>query len=782
LAAPWTPYVRICRCISLICLVLFLVLVPSGVRGDETVPLKIILNTEDKGEYLVDLTPEGDILLSGTQFRELGFREVDGKEAMPQESPVSLKSLSPEVTFQINMQEATLLITAAPFLLEKHVISLGYKRPPGVIHKNENSAFLNYAVSYSMGDKFNFRAVSSPSEIGIRIDDYLLYSNFNYTKTDREETFVRLMTNVTRDDPVNIRRYTIGDFFAFSGILGGSGLLGGLSITTNFSLNPYMVRYQGLQVSGLLQTPSEVDLYINNVSIKKEKLPPGEFEFANLYGQTGAGNAALVIRDAFGREETIVTPFYLSSNLLKPGLHDYSYNFGFKRLDFGEESFNYKEPTFIGYHRYGFSETFTGGLSGELDSDIINIGATATFVPWRVGEVDTALAASRANGKYGYGAFLGYTYAGRVMGGNASLRYFSRDYTNLSLKDSGRRPRFEARTGIGFHSRLIGSLSVTAQLLSKYGEEDIKRISVFFNRSLGNNVSMSISASRTDDTRATYDVFAGLVFILGKDHFGTLSMQSQDSRVAISAGIEKNQPRGTGLSYKFLAETKEDDGWKPGGLAYVQYRGPNGIYSAGFRRTSEENAYDLGLSGGLAFVNGSFYLSRPITDSFGLVKVGDVEGVKVLYSNEEVAVTNSRGEAIVPSLLSYNDNKLSIEPTDIPVNYEITELDKYVSPPFRSGSLLTFDVKKIQAFEGRLFLRRKGVNKPAESAVFEVMVKGRAVEAVIGKRGEFYIENLKPGRFPAKVTLGDEECRFEINVPESNEMSVNLGEIVCEMD
>jgi len=762
------------------CLILFLV--ASDIWGEETVPLKIILNSEDKGEYLVDLTPEGDILLPWAQLKELGFRMVPGLETMPHEGRLSLVSLSPEVTFHINMQEATLHVTADPTLLEKHVISLGYRRPADIVHSSENSAFLNYSINYSMQEKFSFRSVNIPVEIGIRASDNLLYSNFIYTGTNSEETLARLMTNVIRDDLVDVRRYTVGDFFAFSGILGGSSLLGGLSITRNFSLNPYLLRYQGLDVSGLLQTPSEVDLYVNNVSIRKEKLPPGEFEFADIYGQTGAGDAVLVIRDAFGREETIITPFYLSSKLLKPGLHDYAYNFGFKRLDFGTKSFNYKGPTFMGYHRYGFSHNFTGGLSGELDSDIMNVGTAATFVPAGAGEIDAALAVSHGFGKFGYGASLGYTYAGRVLSGNVSFRYFSRDYTNVSLENSEIRPKFAVRTGIGFHSRLVGSLSLSARIFSNYAEDNIKRLTVFYSRSLGNNVSISVSASRTDDIRTTYDVFAGLIFIIGRDHFGTLSMQSQDSRTALSAGIEKNQPRGTGLSYRFLAETGEDNAWKPRGLSYIQYRGPYGIYSAGFRRTSGSNLYDLSLSGGVTLVKGSLYPSRPVTDSFGLVRVGDLKGVKVLYSNEEVAVTNVRGEAIVPSLLSYNDNKLSIEPADIPVNYEITELDKYVSPPYRSGSLLTFGVRKIQAFEGRLSLLRKGTKISAESAVFEIMANGKVVEAVIGKGGEFYIENLKPGRFPARITTRDEECMFEMTIQKSNEMIVNLGEIVCEMD
>ncbi len=768
----------------LIILLPFIVLfVPLHSWGAETVPLKVILNTMDKGEHLLMMTPDGDMLFSRGQLTELGFKGVPEKAMITEGGYVSLRSLAPGVSFSLHMQESALLITAEPQLLEKYVINMGYARPASVTYTKENSAFLNYAITYSAGDSFDFNSLSIPAEMGLFISDYLFYSNVSYTKTNTESSLVRMMTNITKDDTVNIIRYTAGDFFATSGALGGSGILAGVSMTKNFSLNPYFVKYQGLNLSGLIQTPSEVDLYINNVSMKKEKLPPGAFDFSNFYGQTGAGNATLVIKDAFGREQTIVTPFYLSSNLLKAGLHDYSYNLGFKRLNFGTKSFDYTEPGFLGYHRYGFSDTFTGGLRGEVNKDLINFGPLATFLIGRAGEFDTGIAVSKIrDGSYGYSAFLSYTYNSGILSGNAAFRYASRDYTNFSLEEASSRPHFEGRIGLGFHTELLGSISANVQFLSQYGEADIKRVNLFYSRTLGNNVSLSVSASRTDELTTTYQVFASLIFTLGKNHFGTLNYQSDDSQKTLSASIEKNPPRGPGWGYKFQVETKDNEQWEPGGLSYLQYNGPYGIYSATARRTSGANSYDVSMSGGIGFIDRSFYVSRPITDSFALVKVGDIEGAKVYYSNEEVALTNAHGKAIVPGLISYNDNKISYEAADIPVNYELKELEKYISPAYRSGSVIKFDITKIQSFEGRLFLVTKSKKIAAESAVLEVNIEGKIVEAVIGKRGEFYMENLKPGKFPAKMTLEDKQCNFEMIVPESEEITVTMGDIICEMD
>ena len=56
--------------------------------------------------------------------------------------------------------------------------------------------------------------------------------------------------------------------------------------------------------------------------------------------------------------------------------------------------------------------------------------------------------------------------------------------------------------------------------------------------------------------------------------------------------------------------------------------------------------------------------------------MADLKGVKVKYSNQEIGVTNKNGEVVVPDVISYNENKISIDIKDLPVNYEIKEIQK----------------------------------------------------------------------------------------------------------
>ena len=87
----------------------------------------------------------------------------------------------------------------------------------------------------------------------------------------------------------------------------------------------------------------------------------------------------VVIKDPFGREQRIVYPFYFAETLLEKGLHEYSYNVGFLRRKFGEESDRYGPIAFSAFHNYGLSDRVTLGGRGEGTGDGANLGPQAVL-------------------------------------------------------------------------------------------------------------------------------------------------------------------------------------------------------------------------------------------------------------------------------------------------------------------------------------------------------------------------------------------------------------------
>ena len=124
------------------------------------------------------------------------------------------------------------------------------------------------------------------------------------------------------DDRARLVRYLVGDRFDATGPLGGSALLGGFSVSREFSLDPYFVRFPTVGLSGAVFTRSTAEVYVNGQLVRREILPPGPFELRNLPASVGSGTAEVVLRDAFGRQQVISPPFYFTSTLLRAGIQE----------------------------------------------------------------------------------------------------------------------------------------------------------------------------------------------------------------------------------------------------------------------------------------------------------------------------------------------------------------------------------------------------------------------------------------------------------------------------
>jgi outer membrane usher protein FimD/PapC len=134
----------------------------------------------------------------------------------------------------------------------------------------------------------------------------------------------------------------------------------------------------------------------------------------------------------------------------------------------------------------------------------------------------------------------------------------------------------------------------------------------------------------------------------------------------------------------------------------------------------------------------------------------------------------------IPNLGSYQVNEVAIQPKDIPLDYELSHSAQKMRPPFRAGSVARFDLRRIRAVSGTLKLRSDGVLTPLEN--YKFVLDGTAGTAQIStiRDGNFYIENIIPGRYSAELNVDDKRCRVEALIPDTNEIVTDLGDLICE--
>jgi len=755
-----------------------------GRKALETVIMAVTFNAAPVGDRIFHRNLVGVPLLALEDLEALGLTGMEAVARDIQGRPfVALDALRPWLRYTVDEKAGRLDITVDPERLKPTRVDLGSYPAPGAERLDAPAAFVNYAVGYTAGEGGTFTALDAPVEVGVRARGAFLSGTFLYTKRDADgtERLVRQDLRLTRDDEADLRRYRVGDLTTAVEPLGGQVRMGGVSVSRAFDIAPYFVRYPGLSVAGTLDTPSEVEVYVDGALVRRDRLPAGEFTYANLPRAIGAGHTELVIRDAFGRERRIDTPFYVSPRVLKPGLSSYSYDLGVKRESYGTRDFAYGGPVVSAFHRVGLTRGITLGYRAEADRDRVSGGPSAALVLGRAGEADLALAASGADLGAGAAWQAGYGYAGRTVGLRLSAAGMSAHYATLSLDPDAERARLDLRGSVGLTLRRFGSLSVARTLARHRPGPSLARTSLFYSRPLALGASLFLRASRTRHATLEDEVFAGLTVALGGDRSASVDRSSREDLATTRAAVRKNAPLGPGWGYRLEGTRRDTAGGDTAddGDAYAEYHGPWGIYQAEARAGPATETYRLAAAGAVAWTGDTVRPARPVRDGFAVVRVPGVKGVKVYYANRLAARTDSGGVAVVPHLLSYLDNRLSIDDTDVPIGYRIDAVSRTVTVPYRGAGTVTFPVARLQAVVGRVFVRERGRAVPAEFGRLAVTVGEREVAGPIGRGGEFYLENLGPGTHPARVTWKDAECRFTIRVPESDDVMIDVGQVTC---
>jgi outer membrane usher protein FimD/PapC len=510
----------------------------------------------------------------------------------------------------------------------------------------------------------------------------------------------------------------------------------------------------------------------------------------------------VVVRDAFGRVQQFSYSFYFSDQPLRQGLQEYSYNLGAMRRNYGQTSNDYGPTAFSMFHRYGVSEAITLGLRADGANGFYNAGPTATVVLGSAGVLSMALAASKVSDRQGAASQFNYNYQARNWGMGLSLRRDWGDFAVLGDPPSISNRHYEASATVSRYLQKLGSLSLSHSVLAtrpallasagaatqpfSISPQQARRVTSlsYFVPLVSGRASLQASLSRTVDSTSRNEAYVGLIYFFDKDYSVAANLRSDRGNTTGSVQLTKNQPIGEGLGYLISADRTTSDATANTRLnSRFQYNAPAAIVRGEVGRYQNggqnSDSYQLSVAGGLAYVDGQLGLGRPITQSFGIVKVGELPGVAVSVNGQLIGKTDAHGQVFIPTLAPYFDNDVSIAPETVPIEYSIPSTVKKISPSLRSGAVIDFAVTKVQAFTGKLQYLQDGMAKPVEFQEISFSAGGKTITLQTGRGGEYYLENLKPGNFPATVEVEGKPCRFELKIPKSDDTFVELGEATC---
>ncbi|MBS0432872.1 MAG: fimbrial biogenesis outer membrane usher protein [Proteobacteria bacterium] len=743
---------------------------PSAATG-ESLYLEVVMNGSDT-HRIAHFVRTGDAFRAdaGT-LRKLGFK-------LPPDAlgDIDIAGL-PGIAVHYDETAQTLEITAPPSLVEQDVSVLN-ARANAIPHPTASPGLLLNYDFYGARDNHDATNLSLFTELRA-FNAWGVLSNTALTRTldlpglGTHTDSVRLDTTFSHSFVDQALTLRIGDII--SGALDWSRAtrLGGIQLQRNFALQPDLITFPVPAFYGQANLPSTVDLYINGLKQYSSNVPSGPFQLNTVPIVNGNGQAEVVVTDAMGRQTTIAFPFYTTNQLLKPGLSDYSLDLGFVRENYGLDSFDYgSDPAFSGTWRHGANQWLTLEGHTEATAGLMEGGAGADIAVGGAGVLNASYAASHDHGVGGRQAELGYNWRNdRFNFSLDTLRTFG-DYHDIASRYGLSPPKRSDRALAGLILGGAGSIGVSYIELEYPGQPRSRYASAYYYKSLGARFAFNLSANQNLDDHADRSVFLGLSLSLDNNVSATLSAQHDRTGNLAMLDISRPVNPDGGLGWHLRAQ---DGNNQHGGLAELGYNGQDGQILAGVQNFDGDTLGYADLSGALVFMDRQFFFARRIDDAFAVVSTNGIANVPVLLENRPIGTTNAHGDLLITPLNSYQRNKLSIDPLDLPADFAIDRVDAEAVPSDRAGTLVAFGIRSVHAAS---VILHDADGQPVKEGSAVTLRGSSAPATIVGYDGMTYLENLDAHN-TLDVQTARDRCvaRFDYQ-PQGSTVPV-IGPLTC---
>ena len=685
---------------------------PSRTRaGDEPLLLAVEVNGFSTGQIGEFVARDGLVLAKRTELVDLGFRLPPG---LPGDALTDLATL-PGLKWRLDMKTQTIFITApdadlTPALLAPDAAPVGSRAV-----ESGTGASLNYDVTDAFAAGHNAASglldlrLFSPR--GVVSSGALVHAGAG--PTGRGLTLIRLDTTYTFSDPQKLRRYRAGDFISGSLSWTRALHLGGVQITSDFTLRPDLVTFPLPTVSGSAAVPSTVDVLVNGNRLLSRDVGAGPFQIPSLPVVSGAGTVSIAVTNPLGQRTIVTLPFYANAALLAPGLQTFSAQAGAQRRNVGILNNDYRAIAVTGTYRRGLTDRLTVETIGEATAGTAMAGAGIVLNVANLALLNAAFAASGGGGKHGTQLAVGLQRVDRRFSLGFAETLASRDYRDVAATGGDAIPRLQLTANVGFTFGRLGSLGVSYSQVDRDGPAaalpvvigpaaDLAPLDPVYLAAAEHAKIVSASYSATwRGISLTLTGFKNFVGSGGTGVAAALSMPfGRRGSVGAGAGVTGDGAFGNIQATRsavsigdFGYQANVATGAATSGFVEGQYKARWGLLAGGADVSGGQVTLRASARGSLAFLGGNFYAANTIDDSFAVVDTNGLAGVQVLSENRDMGRTDRHGHLLVPELRSFDVNHLSILPTDIPQDTTIVTTTRDVRPQDRSGLVIGFAVK-----------------------------------------------------------------------------------------
>ncbi|MEM6161521.1 fimbria/pilus outer membrane usher protein [Erwinia sp. P6884] len=750
--------------------------------GQQQYMLGLVVNDRDSGQVIPVEFRDNHYFLRAGDLQRAGI-----PSARITSSIVDVSSM-PEVSAEYDQARQRILLRVPPAWLPRQTISGEESAGPRYPGRTTPGALLNYDLYTSHTSQSGTR-LSAWNELrlfgamGQFSSNGVWQEQLSGTPGGLNEGYLRYDTWFSNQNEARSLSWRVGDLTTDSLAWSNSVRLGGIKIARDFSVRPDLVTYPLPSFSGQAAVPSTVDLFVNGYKSSSNDVQPGPWSLTNMPFVNGAGNAVVVTTDAVGRRVTTTLPFYVSSNLLKPGLADFSFSAGALRENYGVENFDYGAAAVSGSYRYGLNDWLTLETHAEGAESLAAGGAGGQVRIGSLGVVNAALTQSQLDGGHGNQYSWGYQYNNSRFSIGTQHIIRSAGFSNLALygdRNSGvggteyTLSRRSAQYSASLSLNQYGSLGAAyIDIVSGSGDRT-QLLNLSWSKNLWGNSSLYVSASR-DQQQGAWSGAVSLVIPLSDLINASVSMERDvEGGTAQRISAARAMPSEGGVAWDASwANQGSGSDYRQGSLSW---RNAKIETSAGFYGDRDYSTEWADVSGSVVLMDGSFFAANQVMDAFVLVKT-DYPAISVRYENQLMGKTDSAGYLLVPGIGSYYPAKYDIDTLDLPADMTTSRVEQRFSVKRQSGYLLHFPIEPLRAASVILH-DQNGEPLPVSTRI----IRADQTIEYVGWDGLAWMENLSAENPFEAETPDGRRCEAVLNVPGGRPLSLETyGPLTCDL-
>ncbi|HMG46646.1 MAG TPA: fimbria/pilus outer membrane usher protein [Allosphingosinicella sp.] len=724
----------------------------NGQAGDEPV------------QFLRDRA--GRIYISGAFLRAWRIRAPTTVPVRVEGEAYYLAAAMPALRLTVAEAAQSIAIEADPGAFEGQSAALDETEavamtPPAI------GAFLNYDV---FADHYRGKTnLNGLFEVGVFTAGGAGTASFLASAGGGRTQVTRLETTWTIDRPNRMTSIRIGDSISSAGPGAAPVRFAGVQYARNFAVQPGYITMPLPAVGGSAAVPSVVDVYVNSALQAQQQVSPGPFELRNVPVPSGGGQVRLVMRDLLGREIVSEQSYYASAQLLRAGLHDFSYEAGFLREAFGRRSNQYGEFFASTTHRYGISDRITGEATAQASKNTQMVGIAINAIVFDLAQAGGSVALSHSRDRMGFRAAASFERHANSFSLGLRADYTSAHYAAVGFPADRPPPRYTVQA---FADMPLprGGIGVNFLYRSLRGEDDETLAGIFASWQVRPNIGVQFYARHSIVGTRQTSIGAHLAVSFGGRRSASLSVDREHGRSAAYLSYQDDPPPGPGDGFRVMARLGEDE------AADATYVRNISAATLTAQATYARGAPGLRLSarGSIGLMGGRVFASRSLGESFAAVRLDGYPGVHVFADNQPVGVTDKSGFLIVPGLRAFDRNTIRIEEGDLPLDVSLASNEIQVRPFARAGTAIRFAARRERGVLMHVRLE-DGRDLPAGA---QVRAEGAAETFVAVSGGEVYAPNLT-GVVRMRASWGTKTCEFTAAVPAGDDLQPRLDNLVC---